>query len=60
MYRTKEQVGWDNRNTANFAGGRTEGKKEVAMKMLKRGINVDIVAECCNLPIQEIELLKNS
>jgi len=44
MYRTKEQVGWDNKNTANFAGGRREGKK----------------AECCNLPIQEIELLKNS
>lgn len=60
MYRTKEQVGWDNRNTANFAGGRKEGKKEVAMKMLKRGINIDIVAECCNLSIQEIESLKTS
>ena len=60
MYRTKEQVGRDNNNTANFAGGRKEGKKEVAMKMLKRGIDIDIVAECCKLSVQELAALKFS
>ena len=65
---------WDKRNTANFAGGRKEGlvegykkgfeegieeaKREIALATLKRGININIVAECCRLSIQELAALK--
>ncbi len=57
MYRTKEQVGWDNKNTANFAGGRKEGKKEVALEMKQDGINIERIIKYTKLTREQIEKL---
>jgi predicted transposase/invertase (TIGR01784 family) len=65
MYRTKEQVGWDNRNTANFAGGKKEGlvegalteKKEIAQEMKQDGINIDRIMKYTKLSKEQIEVL---
>ena len=57
MYRTKEQVGWDNKNTANFAGGRKEGKKEVALEMKQDGINIERIIKYTKLTREQIETL---
>jgi predicted transposase/invertase (TIGR01784 family) len=65
MYRTKEQVGWDNRNTANFAGGKKEGlvegalteKKEIAKKIKIKGLDFKMISEVTGLTIEEIVLL---
>lgn len=73
MYRTKEQVGWDNRNTANFSGGHKEGllkgliegleagalaeKKEIAKKLKTKGLDLTIIADATDLSIEEIVAL---
>lgn len=69
MYRTKEQVGWDNKNTANFAGGKKEGleegrkeerlkalaeKKVIAKNLKIKGISLEIIAGATDLSIEEI------
>lgn len=58
MYRTKEDVERDERNTANFAGGRREGRKEGILEVAKRfkakGIDLQIIAGATDLSIDEI------
>lgn len=66
MYRTKEQVGWDNKNTANYAGGRKEGIKEgneqarieIALGMKQLGINMESIVKLTKLSREQIEALK--
>ena len=38
--------------------GRTEEKKQIARKMLKKGIDVEIIIETTELSIEEIEKIK--
>ena len=38
--------------------GKEIGKKEVAMEMLKKGLNIDFIAEVTHLDIEEIVKLK--
>lgn len=38
--------------------GKEKGKKEVAIEMLKKGLNIDLIAEVTHLDIEEIEKLK--
>ena len=40
--------------------GREEGKKEVAVEMLRKGMSVELVAECARLSVDEVEKLKES
>ena len=41
-----------------YADGRTEGKAEVTKRMLKKGIEINIISEIMELPIEEVEKLK--
>ena len=61
MLRTKEQVGWDNKNTANFAGGRRVGAREqtlaIALEMKLDGIDIDQIIKYTKLSKEQIETL---
>jgi predicted transposase/invertase (TIGR01784 family) len=37
--------------------GKEEGKKETAMKLIKRGVDINIIAEATGFPKEEIEKL---
>ena len=40
--------------------GRQEGRQEVVLNMLKKKMDVSLIAEITNLPEKEIKKLKNS
>jgi len=61
MYRTREQVGWDNNYTANFADGRRKGieqaKKEVALAMKQDSAEIECIIRYTKLSREQIEAL---
>lgn len=38
--------------------GKIEGKKETALEMLKKGLNINLISEITNLSVNEIKELK--
>ncbi len=55
---SREDYSWEKGEAKGRKEGRKEERKEIALKMLKNGLNIDIIAENTGLSKEEIEALK--
>jgi predicted transposase/invertase (TIGR01784 family) len=51
------EEGWAKGWTEGWKNGRAEAKKETAMEMKKRGLDLAFISEVTKLPLEEIQTL---
>ncbi|MDR2105082.1 MAG: Rpn family recombination-promoting nuclease/putative transposase [Deferribacteraceae bacterium] len=56
--RRKFLADWDHSMIVSRKEGKAEGKAEVALEMLQKGMDISLISELTNLSISEIETLK--
>jgi predicted transposase/invertase (TIGR01784 family) len=50
---------WDHKIATAWDGGKAEDKRETALKMLRKGMDLNLITELTELPLEDVKSLKN-
>jgi len=56
----KDEAAWEQTKQNAFEDGRREEKEQIALSLLKEGVDVDLIAKTTGLKLEDIEAIKSA